>query len=58
MVNKTVNEALEQDDVRKILAAQSGIAMGGTPADADRFFREEAERWHTVITAADITPLD
>ena len=58
MLNRTVNDALEQDDVKKILATQSGMAMGGTPADADRFFREEAERWRTVITAAGITPLD
>ena len=58
MLNKTVNEALEQDDVKKILVTQSGTAMGGTPADADRFFREETERWHSVITGANITPLD
>jgi tripartite-type tricarboxylate transporter receptor subunit TctC len=58
MLNKAVNDALGEGDVKQILASQSGIAMGGTPEDADRFFREEAERWHTVITAAEITPLD
>ncbi len=57
-LNKTVNDALQLEDVKKILALQSGIAMGGTPEDADRFFREEAERWRAVITAAGITPLD
>ena len=57
-LNKTVNDALRLEDVKKILAQQSGTAMGGTPADADRFFHEEAERWHAVITAAGITPLD
>ena len=58
MMNKAVNDALKQDDVKKMLALQSGVAMGGTPADADRFFQDETKRWGTVIKAAGITPAD
>ncbi len=57
-LNKAVNDALGLEEIKKILAQQSGTAMGGTPADADRFFHEEAERWRAVITDAGITPLD
>jgi tripartite-type tricarboxylate transporter receptor subunit TctC len=58
MLNKAVNDALQQDDVRKVLAIQSGVVMGGTPARADRFFQDEARRWGAVITAAAIMPVD
>ncbi|MDQ8730440.1 tripartite tricarboxylate transporter substrate binding protein [Bradyrhizobium sp. LHD-71] len=58
MLNKAVNDALKQDEVKKMLAIQSGIAMGGTPADADRLFQDETKRWGAVITAAGITPVD
>ncbi|MFO1107664.1 MAG: tripartite tricarboxylate transporter substrate binding protein [Bradyrhizobium sp.] len=57
-LNKAVNDALKQEDVRKMLALQSGIAMGGTPADADRFFKDEAQRWGGIIAAAGITPVN
>jgi tripartite-type tricarboxylate transporter receptor subunit TctC len=57
-VNTVVNDALKQDDVRKMLALQSGEAMGGTPADADRFFQSETKRWGGVIKAAGIPPVD
>lgn len=57
-LNKAVNEALEEDDVKKMLALQSGVPMGGTPEDADRFFRDESRRWNAVITAAGITPIE
>jgi tripartite-type tricarboxylate transporter receptor subunit TctC len=57
-LNKAVNDALGQDDVKKMLAIQSGVAMGGTPADATRFFQDETRRWGDVISAAGITPVD
>jgi tripartite-type tricarboxylate transporter receptor subunit TctC len=57
-LNQAANDALAQDDVRKMLAIQSGVALGGTPADADRFFQDETKRWSGVITAAGITPVD
>lgn len=58
MLNEAVNDALKEDDVGKVLAIQSGVAMGGTPADADRFFQDEARRWGAVISAAGIAPID
>lgn len=58
ILNEAVNDALKDDDVSKVLAIQSGAAMGGTPADAERFFRDEARRWGGVITSAGITPVD
>jgi tripartite-type tricarboxylate transporter receptor subunit TctC len=58
MLNKAVNDALKQDDVKKMLAIQSGVAMGGTPADANRFFQEETKRWGAVIAASGIVPVD
>lgn len=57
-VNKAVNKALGQSDVAKMLALQSGVVMGGSPADADRFFRDETKRWGGVIKAAGIKPVD
>jgi len=58
MLNKAVNDALKQDDVLKMLALQSGVAMGGTAADAERFFQDETKRWGSVIAAAGLRPID
>ncbi len=57
-LNTAVNDALKQDDVLKMLAIQSGVAMGGTAADAERFFQDETKRWGSIITAAGIPPID
>jgi tripartite-type tricarboxylate transporter receptor subunit TctC len=57
-LNKAVNEALQQENVKKVLSVQSGVVMGGTPADADRFFQDETKRWGGVISAAGISPVD
>jgi tripartite-type tricarboxylate transporter receptor subunit TctC len=53
-INAGVNEALRQDDVRDRLAQLSAEPIGGTPQATAAYMREEIERWHKVIKAANV----
>jgi tripartite-type tricarboxylate transporter receptor subunit TctC len=53
-VNADINEALRQPEIRQKLAELSAEPVGGTPQATASYFREEIERWHKVIKAADV----
>jgi tripartite-type tricarboxylate transporter receptor subunit TctC len=53
-INADVNEALREDDVRQRLAQLSAEPIGGTPHVTAAYMREEIERWHKVIKAANV----
>ena len=53
-INADVNEALREDDVRQRLAQLSAEPIGGTPQSTAAYMREEIERWHNVIKAANV----
>jgi tripartite-type tricarboxylate transporter receptor subunit TctC len=53
-INADVNEALRQPDILERLAQLSAQPMGGTPQATAAYMREEIERWHKVIKAADV----
>src|SRR5262247_4221015 len=53
-INADVNEALRQSDVVARLAQLSAEPIGGTPQATAAYMREEVERWHKVIKAANV----
>ena len=53
-INADVNEALRQPDVTQRLAQLSAEPIGGTPQATAAYMRDEVERWHKVIKAADV----
>jgi tripartite-type tricarboxylate transporter receptor subunit TctC len=53
-INADVNEALRQGDVVARLTQLSAEPIGGTPQATAAYMREEVERWHKVIKAANV----
>jgi tripartite-type tricarboxylate transporter receptor subunit TctC len=53
-INADVNEALRQSDITERLAQLSAEPIGGTPQATAAYMREEIERWHKVIKAANV----
>jgi tripartite-type tricarboxylate transporter receptor subunit TctC len=53
-INADVNEALRQGDVVARLVQLSAEPIGGTPQATAAYMREEVERWHKVIKAANV----
>jgi tripartite-type tricarboxylate transporter receptor subunit TctC len=53
-INADMNEALRQDDIRQRLAQLSAEPIGGTREATAAYMREEIERWHKVIKAANV----
>jgi len=53
-INTDVNEALRQGDIVQRLAQLSAEPIGGTPQATAAYMREEIERWHKVIKAANV----
>jgi tripartite-type tricarboxylate transporter receptor subunit TctC len=53
-INADVNEALRQSDVIARLGQLSAEPMGGTSQATAAYMREEIERWHKVIKAANV----
>lgn len=53
-INADVNEALRQGDIVQRLAQLSAEPIGGTPQATAADMREEIERWHKVIKAANV----
>ena len=49
-----MNAALREPDVVARLAQLSAEPIGGTPAATAAYMREEIERWHKVIKAANV----
>jgi tripartite-type tricarboxylate transporter receptor subunit TctC len=53
-INADINEALKQPDIKARLVQLSAEAVGGTPEATAKYMREEVERWHNVIKAANV----
>jgi tripartite-type tricarboxylate transporter receptor subunit TctC len=53
-INADVNEALRQGDIVQRLTQLSAEPIGGTPQATAAYMREEIERWHKVIKAANV----
>ena len=53
-INADVNEALRQSDIVQRLVQLSAEPIGGTPQATAAYMREEVERWHKVIKAANV----
>ena len=57
IINKSVNAALNEPDIKARFADIGGIGMGGTPAEFKQFLADETEKWRAVIKFAKITLL-
>jgi tripartite-type tricarboxylate transporter receptor subunit TctC len=53
-LNKAVNAALEDPQVKGRLAEWGATALAGSPADFAKFVADETEKWGKVIRAANI----
>jgi tripartite-type tricarboxylate transporter receptor subunit TctC len=53
-INADVNEALRQDEVAQRFSQIFAEPVGGSPAATAAYMREEVERWHNVIKAANV----
>ncbi len=53
-INADVNEALREPDILQRLAQLSAEPIGGTPQATAAYLRDEVERWHKVIKAANV----
>jgi tripartite-type tricarboxylate transporter receptor subunit TctC len=53
-INADVNEALRQPDILQRLAQLSAEPIGGTTQATAAYMRDEIERWHKVIKAANV----
>ena len=55
-LNGEILKALQVPEVRMRLLDSGSDIIGGTPEAADRFLREELEKWGKVVKAAKVTP--
>lgn len=55
-LNRQINAALADAQIKARLADIGGTVMAGSPADFGRFLAEETERWGKVIRMAGIQP--
>ena len=53
-LNKEINVALAEPDIKARLADLGAASLAGSPADFGRFIAAEAEKWSKVIRAANI----
>jgi tripartite-type tricarboxylate transporter receptor subunit TctC len=53
-INADINEALRDPGVAKRMAGMSAEIVGGSTQATANYFREEVERWHKVIKAANV----
>jgi tripartite-type tricarboxylate transporter receptor subunit TctC len=53
-INAGINEALKDPAVLQRLSQLSAEPIGGTPQATAAYMREEVERWHKVIKAANV----
>jgi tripartite-type tricarboxylate transporter receptor subunit TctC len=54
-LNKAINAALADPNIRARLADLGGIVMPGTPADFGQVIVEETEKWAKVVKAAGVS---
>jgi tripartite-type tricarboxylate transporter receptor subunit TctC len=56
MLNKEINAALADPNMKARLADLGGTALAGSPADFGKLIADETEKWGKVIRAANIKP--
>jgi tripartite-type tricarboxylate transporter receptor subunit TctC len=52
VLNKTINEALADPNIKARLAEMGGMTIGGTPADFGKIITDETEKWRKVVEFA------
>jgi len=52
VLNKTINEALADPNIKARLAEMGGMHMGGTPAEFGKIIADETEKWRKVVEFA------
>jgi tripartite-type tricarboxylate transporter receptor subunit TctC len=52
VLNKTINEALADPNIKARLAEMGGMPMGGSPADFGKIIVDETEKWRKVVEFA------
>jgi tripartite-type tricarboxylate transporter receptor subunit TctC len=55
-LNKEINAALADPNMKARLADIGGTALAGSPADFNKFIAEETEKWGKVVRIANIAP--
>ena len=55
-LNKEINAALADPNMKARLADLGGTALAGSPADFGKLIADETEKWGKVIRAANIKP--
>ena len=53
-LSRTMNLVLEESELRETLAAQGAVVRGGTPAQFQRFFLSEYDKWGGIVKAAGV----
>ena len=54
-LNADINAVLQSKEMREQLDRLGMEPMGGSPADATRFVREETAKWARVVAASNAT---
>jgi tripartite-type tricarboxylate transporter receptor subunit TctC len=54
-INKEVNAALADPQIKARIADLGGTAIGGSPADFGKYIADETEKWAKVVPAAHMT---
>ena len=54
-INQDVNESLQRPEMKTWLERLTLEPMGGSPADAAKFFAEETKLWGRVIKEKNVT---
>ena len=55
-LNREINTALLEPEIKARVADAGGIVLGGSPADFGKLIADETEKWGNVIRTANIKP--
>jgi tripartite-type tricarboxylate transporter receptor subunit TctC len=58
MLNSALNQVLKDPEVVKVISADGGMIVGGTPQAFRKHIGEEIQRWRRLVKLADIKPRD
>jgi tripartite-type tricarboxylate transporter receptor subunit TctC len=53
-LNRAINEALQEPDVRARIGRMNLEPAGGTPGDLDRYIKDQIAIWRSVIRTAGV----
>jgi tripartite-type tricarboxylate transporter receptor subunit TctC len=56
LLNKQINAALAESDIRARFVQAGVSTLGGSPADFGKFIADETEKWAKLIKVAGIKP--